>query len=167
MDGIYDLLRELPSADSVVAEHGAPDPSGAARSLTATYRRPYHMHASIGSSCAVARMHNGTLTVWTHSQGVYPLRASLAGLLGMAERDIHCIHREGAGCYGHNGADDVAADAARIALETGGRPVRLQWMRADEHRREPLRAAQRARVQALDPGHAAARLRHARPGRVR
>jgi CO/xanthine dehydrogenase Mo-binding subunit len=140
-DAIYGLLRDLPSDDSVVAERGTPDPGGTAQTLTATYRRPYHMHASIGPSCAVAQMRNGQLTVWTHSQGVYPLRASLAGLLGMAEREIHCIHREGSGCYGHNGADDAAADAARIALETGGRPVRLQWMRDDEHRWEPYGSA--------------------------
>ncbi len=110
-------------------------PSG--RRLDAAYEVPYRMHGSIGPSCAVARYSGGDLTVWSHAQGMYPLRASLAGLLGLPASRIRCIHMEGAGCYGHNGADDAAADAALIARAVPGRAIRLQWMREDEHRWEP------------------------------
>ena len=96
------------------------------------------MHGSIGPSCAVALFDKGTMTVWTHSQGVYPLRKALAQLLALPIERIRCIHAEGAGCYGHNGADDVAADAALAARAVPGRPVRMQWMREHEHGWEPL-----------------------------
>jgi CO/xanthine dehydrogenase Mo-binding subunit len=75
--------------------------------------------------------------VWTHSQGVFPLRADLARVFGLDPANIRCIHAEGAGCYGHNGADDVALDAVLVARETGSRPVKLQWMRDDEFMWEP------------------------------
>ena len=108
------------------------------RSLEAVYQRPYQMHGSIGPSCAVAKAEGGGLTVWTHGQGVYPLRAALAEMLHMAPDKVRCIHMEGSGCYGHNGADDVAADAALIAMSLPGRPVRVQWMRDQEHAWEPF-----------------------------
>jgi CO/xanthine dehydrogenase Mo-binding subunit len=82
-------------------------------------------------------MRDGQLTVWTHSQGVYPLRATIARALGMKPPSIRCIHMENSGCYGHNGADDVAFDAALLARATNGRPVRVQWMRAEEFMWEP------------------------------
>src|SRR3954449_2670288 len=78
------------------------------------------------------------MTVWTHSQGVFPLRAELVKVLKMPAAAIRCIHVEGSGCYGHNGADDVAADAALLARALPGRPVRVQWMREDEHVGEPF-----------------------------
>jgi nicotinate dehydrogenase subunit B len=84
---------------------------------------------------------NDALTVWTHSQGVYPLRKALAEMLGLAEERVHCIHVEGSGCYGHNGADDAAADAALLARAMPGRPVRVQWMRDQEHLWEPYGSA--------------------------
>ena len=85
------------------------------RVLEATYTRPYQMHGSIGPSCAVAQLDDGALTVWTHTQGVFPDRDAIAEMLGMPNEQVRCIHMEGAGCYGHNGADDAAADAALIA----------------------------------------------------
>ena len=94
-------------------------------------------HASIGPSAAVAEFKDGKMTVWTHSQGVFPLRAELAKALKMPPASIRCIHTEGSGCYGHNGADDVALDAALLARAVPGRPVRLQWMRDDEFAWEP------------------------------
>jgi len=97
-------------------------PAGAAHTLAATYCRPYHMHASLGPSAAVAQLTDGKLTVWTHSQGVYPLRAALAQVLGMAEDDIRAVHMAGPGCFGHNGADDAALDAALLARALPGRP---------------------------------------------
>ena len=95
------------------------------------------MHGSIGPSCAVALFEDDGVTVWTHSQGVYPLRAALAELLRLPPDKVRCIHAEGSGCYGHNGADDVAADAALLARAVPGRPVRVQWMREQEHGWEP------------------------------
>ena len=121
----------------ILDRHDAPG-AVAVRKLAARYTRPYLMHGSIGPSCAVALFDKGTMTVWTHSQGVYPLRKALAQLLALPIERIRCIHAEGAGCYGHNGADDVAADAALAARAVPGRPVRMQWMREHEHGWEPL-----------------------------
>ncbi|MGC1464804.1 MAG: molybdopterin cofactor-binding domain-containing protein [Pseudolabrys sp.] len=136
-DDIYSYLRQLPARDTTILERGMPGDAGA-RSLRATYHRPYQSHASIGPSCAVATFEGGKLTVWTHSQGVYPLRGSLAKMLRMPPEQIRCIHVEGSGCYGHNAADDAAGDAALIARELPGRPIRVQWMREQEHGWEPF-----------------------------
>ncbi len=102
------------------------------RTLEASYEKPYISHASIGPSCAAAQWEAGRLVVWSHSQGIFNLRADLSKALSMAEDAIVVRHVEGAGCYGHNGADDVALDAALLARASGGRPVLLQWMRDDE-----------------------------------
>ncbi|WP_299986531.1 molybdopterin cofactor-binding domain-containing protein [uncultured Pontibacter sp.] len=107
----------------------------------ATYTRPYHMHASMGPSCALALWEENRLTIWTHSQGVYPLRNSIADMLQLDKEQIDVIGVPGAGCYGHNGADDVAADAALLARSLSGYPVRVQWMREDEHSWEPYGSA--------------------------
>ncbi|MGE5335226.1 MAG: molybdopterin cofactor-binding domain-containing protein, partial [Nitrososphaerota archaeon] len=96
----------------------------------------FQAHASIGPSCAVADFDGDLMTVWSSTQGVYPLRGALADLLGMPEERVRVIHREGAGSYGHNGSDDVAADAALVARELR-QPVRVQWSRADEFTGEP------------------------------
>src|SRR5262249_5872703 len=137
---IHAHIRSLASKDDVIGVKQAPVPAGA-RTLEATYTKPYLAHASIGPSAALAEFKDGKLTVWTHSQGVFPLRAELAGALKMAAAAVRCIHVEGAGCYGHNGADDVALDAALLARGVPGRPVRLQWMRDDEFAWEPYGAA--------------------------
>lgn len=105
--------------------------------IEATYSKPYIMHGAIGPSAAVAHLQDGAMTVWSHSQGVYPLRDSIALMLGMEKGKVHCIHTEGSGCYGHNAADDAGGDAAMLAAALPGRPVRVQWMRADEHGWEP------------------------------
>ena len=134
---IYDRLLALPTQDKVVSEKQAALPEGV-KFVEATYRKPYMAHASIGPSCAVAQLSGGKMTVWTHSQGVFPLRGNLAMALKMPAENIHCIHAEGSGCYGHNAADDVALDAALLARAAAGRPVRVQWMRADEFLWEPF-----------------------------
>lgn len=105
------------------------------------YRRPYQMHASTGPSCAVAEWKSGNLTIWSPTQGVYPLQNSLSDLLGISKENIRCIGMPGSGCYGHNGADDVSAEAALIARSFPEKPVRLQWMREDEHQWEPYGSA--------------------------
>lgn len=115
---------------------------------TAVSRR-YLSHGSIGPSAALAQWNDGRLTVWTHSQGVYPLRAALAAVLRVEATEIDVIHRLGAGCYGHNGADDVALDAALIARSVPGRPVQVVWSRADEFRFAPLGAAMVTRARAV------------------
>jgi CO/xanthine dehydrogenase Mo-binding subunit len=88
------------------------------------------------------------LTVWTHTQGVYPLRMGIAEMLGLPVQQVRCIHAEGSGCYGHNGADDAAADAALIAMALPGKPVRVQWMREQENLWEPYSSAMLAEVEA-------------------
>ena len=120
------------------------DPPARARGekkIRAAYTKPYIAHASIGPSCAIARWKGGKLELWTHSQGIFGLRQDLSKVLDMNEADMVVMHVEGAGCYGHNGADDVALDAALLARAANGRPVRLQWMRADEFAWEPYGAA--------------------------
>jgi nicotinate dehydrogenase subunit B len=139
-DALYAPLRASDAPAEVVAEKGDAG-AQATTTLEATYTRPYQCHASIGPSCAVAQWQDGRLTVWTHSQGVFPLRSELAAVFALKREDVHCIHAEGAGCYGHNGADDVALDAALLARATGGRPVKLQWMRDDEFMWEPYGSA--------------------------
>jgi nicotinate dehydrogenase subunit B len=134
---LYDDLINAASRDSVVSEKKAPPPSGIARVFEATYTKPYTAHASLGPSCALAQFEGGKLTVWTHSQGVFALRRDLAGALKLDADAVHCLHAEGAGCYGHNGADDAALDAALLARAAPGKPVRVQWMRDDEFAWEP------------------------------
>jgi len=139
-DALYRDLMARPAPAQTVTEKTAPA-AAAVKTLDALYTRPYQCHGSIGPSCAVAQWQDGRLTVWTHSQGVFPLRGDLAKAFGVEAKDIRCIHAEGAGCYGHNGADDVALDAALLARATGGRPVKLQWMRDDEFMWEPYGSA--------------------------
>ena len=140
-DALYRDLMARPAPAQTVIEKTAPAAAAAVKTLDALYTRPYQCHGSIGPSCAVAQWQDGRLTVWTHSQGVFPLRGDLAKAFGVEAKDIRCIHAEGAGCYGHNGADDVALDAALLARATGGRPVKLQWMRDDEFMWEPYGSA--------------------------
>ena len=137
---IFDTIQALPAQDSVILDRKAEQPA-TSRRLKARYLRPYGMHGSIGPSCAVAQWQDGTMTVWTHTQGVYPMRDALAELLALPKDKVHCIHTEGSGCYGHNGADDVGADAALLARAVPGRPVRVQWMREQENTCEPFTPA--------------------------
>jgi nicotinate dehydrogenase subunit B len=146
-NGIHKFLESLPTQNQTIDEKGSPDEQGV-RVLQARYSRPYLSHGSIGPSCAVALYHGGKLTIWTHTQGVYPLRNTIANLLHLPQTAVHCIHVEGAGCYGQNGADDVAADAAVIAHSMPGKPIRLQWMREQEHGWEPFGPAQSSNVSA-------------------
>ena len=133
---LFEVIKSLPSKDSTIGVKEGVAPTDA-RTFEAIYTKPYMAHASIGPSCAVAGFKDGRMTVWTHSQGVFPLRGELVKALKMPAAAIRCVHMEGSGCYGHNGADDVAVDAALLARAVPGRPVRLQWMRDDEFRWEP------------------------------
>jgi len=143
---VYAEMQTLPHEDYLI--QGDASPGAKTWSVESSYRRPYQMHAAIGPSCAVALFEAGKLTVWTHSQGVYPLKAAIAEMLRLAPDSVRCIHMEGSGCYGHNAADDAAADAALIAVALPGRPVRVQWMRAHEHLWEPFGSAMLTTVKA-------------------
>lgn len=137
---IHELLTQLPARRYPVSNKGAVSQS-AGHQYKARVTKQYLMHGSIGPSCSLALFEAGGLTVWTHTQGVYPLRAGIAELLGLPLEKVRCIHVEGAGCYGHNGADDAAADAALIAMAMPGKPVRVQWMREQENLWEPYSSA--------------------------
>jgi nicotinate dehydrogenase subunit B len=147
---LYQEMPSLVTEKEVVKDSDQLDSAmqGAAIQVEATYTKPYQMHGSIGPSCAVALWDNNILTVWSHTQGVYPLRRSLAAMLDIDEDAIRVIGVIGSGCYGHNGADDVAADAALLATATPGRHVRVQWMREDEHAWEPYGSAMLFRLKA-------------------
>ena len=130
-------LKSQPNETTCVAEIGDADgfPQGrkpSASRISATFTRPFIAHASLAPSCAVARWRDGGLHVWSHTQGIFNLRADLALVFGVEPGSIIVEHREGAGCYGHNGADDVALDAALLARAVPGRGVRVSWTREDE-----------------------------------
>jgi nicotinate dehydrogenase subunit B len=148
--------RELPAwiarqpVQSFLIVNGAPVgdpigpievPAGAVTTLAGTFTRPYQMHASIGPSAALAEWKDGLLTVWTHSQEVPLLRMALAEALELEAAAVRVLHVPGPGCYGHNGADDAAYEAALLALALPGRPILLKWTREDEHRNEPYAPA--------------------------
>ena len=140
-DGRSALARAAAHTSPTLERGGAPQETAAA-SVSATYSRPFLLHAALGPSAAAARLDpGGRLTVWSHTQGPFQLRAALAEALPRKSAGIRVIHVDGAGCYGHNGADDVALDAALLALALPGRPVLVKWTRADENRWEPFGTA--------------------------
>ena len=141
------VITSLPSKDSVIFETKDPAANGQ-KTLEASYTRPYQSHGSMGPSCAVAQLNDDVMSVWTHTQGVYPDRQGIAQMLRVPPAKVRLIHTEGSGCYGHNGADDAAADAALIARELPGTPVRLQWMREQEHGWEPYGPAMVTKLKA-------------------
>ncbi len=138
---IHAWLKEQPSEDSVVSEKKPASAPQIIKRFDATYTKRYVAHASIGPSCAVAEMKDGKLRIWSHTQGVYPLRRDVATVMKMDPEAVVVSHVEGSGCYGHNGADDAALDAALLARAVPGRPVKVQWMRDDEFAWEPLGSA--------------------------
>ncbi len=140
-------LMALPAVDRSI-EIGSVPSAAPTQTIEAVYSRPYLSHASIGLSCALATFRDGRLEVITHSQGVFPLRAALARALGLDADRIVVRHHQGAGCYGHNGADDVALDAAAVAMRMPGHPVRVQWTREDELAAAPLGSAMTIRLHA-------------------
>jgi nicotinate dehydrogenase subunit B len=141
-------LLQRPAIDRLFGEPELADTQGRER-FEATFSRGYIAHASISPSCGLALYKDGHLTVWTHCQGVYPLRAALARELPIKASDITVHHVQSSGCYGHNGADDAAADAAIIALQKPGVPVRVRWAREEEFIYEPKTTAMVVKVRAL------------------
>ena len=146
---LYSTLRSQPTQDNVLIEQGDFEHAfaGAAQQVHATYTYPYHAHASIAPSCAVAEVSEDQVTVWASTPGPYPLSGALAQLLNLPAEGVHVIHVEGAGAYGQNGSDDAAADAVILA-QAVGRPVRVQWTRKDEFVWEPKSPAMMMEVHA-------------------
>ncbi|WP_419213161.1 molybdopterin cofactor-binding domain-containing protein [Maribacter sp. X9] len=140
---LKDYLLNLPVETEKIEEKGSFRNSieQSFKQYSASYYKPYIMHGANGPSCAIAFYSDGKLDVWTHSQGIYPLRKSLALLLKLPENDIHIKGVPASGCYGHNGADDAAAEAAIMATQYPDKHIRLQWMRDDEHGWEPYGTA--------------------------
>jgi CO/xanthine dehydrogenase Mo-binding subunit len=137
---LYEHVRATKSVQdqvtSTVGDTAAAMSADGARKFAATYDFAIHTHGSMGPSCAVAEFKNGKLTSWSASQATHDLRKQLAEMLGLSADDVHCLYLEGSGCYGRNGHEDAAADAALLAKAVG-RPVREQWSRADEHGWDP------------------------------
>src|SRR5665647_158732 len=168
-------MKAQPSELSVIDNKTASHAGTKQRTVRRQYSRPYIAHGSIAPSCAIAQWKDDRVQVWTHSQGVYFLRADLALVLNLPLENITVEHMEGAGCYGHNAADDVALDAVLLAKAAGGRPVRVLWSREDELSHAPFGAAMAIEIEAdLDAKSEIVGWRHsvwgnghtARPGRA-
>ena len=131
--GFYEYMRKTPSRDAMLVDSKDVDATlaSAAQVVRSTYLHPYHMHGSIGASCAVADVKGDSATIWSPTQGVYPQRDSCAMVLGMKPQQVKVIYSRGSGCYGINGADTVSYDAALLS-QAVGRPVRVQLSRKDE-----------------------------------
>ena len=141
-------LLQQPTTDF---HYGAPEDAAAVRGqkrYEATFTRAHLAHATIGPSCGLAVFKDGHLTVWTQCQGVFPLRGALSRTLALDPLAIAVRHVQGAGCYGHNGADDAAADAAIIAVQRPGQPIRVRWRRQEEFGFEPVSPAMVVKVRA-------------------
>ena len=174
-DRLAEGLKAQPSEPTVIDTKTATGKPAKVSTIRRQYTRPYLAHASIAPSCAIAQWTGERVHVWTHSQGVYFLRADLALVLTLPLENIIVEHMEGAGCYGHNAADDVALDAVLLAKAGGGRPVRVQWSRQDEMTHAPFGAAMAIEIEAdLDAHGEIVEWRHriwsnghtARPGRA-
>jgi nicotinate dehydrogenase subunit B len=146
--GDTDWLMRQPARDRLV-DTGSGEGAAGNRVVEATYSRRFLTYGSIGPSCALAEFRDGALKVWTHSQGVFALRQWLARTLDLPPERISVFHRQGAGCYGHNSADDAAFDAAFVATRVAGRTVRVQWTREDEFTAAPLGAAMAVKLRAV------------------
>jgi CO/xanthine dehydrogenase Mo-binding subunit len=135
---VHAEMRRYPSRMEPVAAHGDIDAAFAAAAsvIEAGYATPFQMHGSIGPSCAVADVRADAATVWCGTQHSFGLVTAVAEALGMAPQRVRIAWTEASGCYGHNGSDDAAVDAALLS-QALGKPVRVQWMREDEHGWEP------------------------------
>jgi nicotinate dehydrogenase subunit B len=174
-DRLAEWLKAQPVESTVIDQKTSSHSGAKTRTIRQQYTRPYIAHGSIAPSCAMAQWTGEHVRVWTHSQGVYLLRNDLALVLKLPLENITVEHMEGAGCYGHNAADDVALDAALLAKAAGGRPVRVQWTREDEMSQAPFGAAMAIEIEAdLDTQGEIVGWRHsiwsnghaARPGRA-
>jgi CO/xanthine dehydrogenase Mo-binding subunit len=144
-------FRDQPSDDRHIGDPAPPAETGTI--VSETYSRPFVAHAALAPSCGLADYRDGHLSVWSHTQGVYPLRNSLSDILGLKRDQVTVRHAHGAGCYGHNGADDAALDAAVIALQIPNACIRVQWRREEEFGFEPVSTAHMTRLRAVLDDH--------------
>ena len=136
--------ESYPVRNGVAYDEPVPEPPpDGPETIRASYERPYQMHGSLAPSAALALFADGNLTVWTHTQGIYPLREAIAEALELDPESVTVVHAPGAGCYGHNGSDDAAFESVLLARAHPGRPVLLKWSREDEHAWEPYGSAMR------------------------
>jgi len=148
-DDLKGFLLSAPAEDATVESRRDEGAASTATTIrTAEYTRPFLAHASMAPSCAIARWDDGAVTVWSHSQGVFALRDAIAAGLSLDAARVTVRHAEGAGAYGHNGADDAALDAVLLARTVPGRPVRVLWSREDEMAWAPLGSAMLAKLSA-------------------
>jgi len=137
---LWDYVRaSKASKDDVSSNAGssATALANAPKRFVATYDFAIQTHGSLGPSCAVVEIKDEQVTCWSASQATHRLQRQLAAMLTLPTDNVRCIYLEGSGCYGRNGHEDAAADAALLSRAVGGRPVRVQWMRADEHGWDP------------------------------
>jgi nicotinate dehydrogenase subunit B len=141
------FLLSAPAKEETVIDQQLSEAAGtASRTLTAEFTRPFLAHASVAPSCAIARWDGDSVTVWSHCQGPFLLRDAIAIGLGLEADQVEVHYVEGAGVYGHNGADDAAMDAVLLARALPGRAVRVQWTREDEMCWPPVGSAMLARL---------------------
>jgi nicotinate dehydrogenase subunit B len=137
---LWDYVRASKVSNDLVTSNvgsSAAALKDAPKRLAATYNFPIQTHGSLGPSCAIVEIKDEKVTCWSASQAPRRLQRQLAAMLTLPPDDVHCLYIEGSGCYGRNGHEDAAADAALLSRAVGGRPVRVQWMRADEHGWDP------------------------------
>ena len=137
-ENLYAHIKLIASSpETVKNEGGVAAAFEGTKTLKATYTKPYIKHASMGPACGIAMFDGEILHIWSHSQGIYPMREALATMLNMEPDKIHIKSVPGAGCFGHSTADDAAADAALLAMEYPNTHIRVQWSRHDEHLWDP------------------------------
>jgi nicotinate dehydrogenase subunit B len=149
-DEVFDYLKNTKSfKDNIVTNRGSLDAgfSQAQKKYEATYYWPFQLHGMMGPPCAVADVQGDKATIWTGTQGPFRTRDSIARMLNIPPKNVHLLYREGSGSYGRLESDDVAEDAALMSRAVG-KPVRVQWMRADEHAWDPKGPAQLTTVKA-------------------
>jgi len=149
-DEIFDYLKNTKSfKDNIVVNRGNPDAalSQAQKKYEATYYWPLQLHGMMGPPCAVADVRADRVTIWTGTQGPFRTRDAIAKMLNIPSKNVHLLYREGSGSYGRLESDDVAEDAVLLSRAVG-KPVRVQWMREDEHAWDPKGPAQLTTIRA-------------------
>jgi nicotinate dehydrogenase subunit B len=147
---VFDYLKNTKSfKDNVVTNRGNLETafSQAQKKYEANYYFPFQLHGMMGPPCAVADVRGDKATIWTGTQGPFRTRDSIARMLNIPPKNVHLLYREGSGSYGRLESDDVAEDAALMSRAVG-KPVRVQWMRADEHAWDPKGPAQLTTIRA-------------------
>ena len=154
-ENLYNYIKGIANAPETIKNEGTIEEAlDGKETLKATYTKPYIAHASLGPACGIAMFDGEVLHIWSHSQGIYPMREGLATMLQMDSDKIHITSVPGAGCFGHSTADDAATDAAILALEYPGKHLRVQWSRQDEHAWDPYGPAMIMEIEArLDDNH--------------